>query len=41
MAIFINILGIFERFQKDQPIGCSYFNHSNLLQNLNKSYHKN
>ena len=52
MAIFINLLGIFDRFYRDQPIGCSLlghlhspspsgFNRPNLLQNLNKSYHKN
>lgn len=41
MASFINLLGIFVRFCQDQPIGCSLLNRTNLLQNLNESYHKN
>ena len=41
MAIFINLLGIFGRFHRDQPRGGSLVNRPNLLQNLNKSYHKN
>ncbi len=41
MAIFINIPGIFDRFNRDQPRGCSLINRPNLLQNINKSYHKN
>ncbi len=41
MVIFNNLLGIFARFHRNQPIGCFLFNQSNLLQNLNKSYHKN
>ncbi len=41
MAIFINLLGIFARFHRNQPGGCFLFNRSNQLQNLNRSYHKN
>ncbi len=41
MVTFNNLLGIFARFHRNQPIGCFLFNRSNLLQNLNKSYHKN
>ncbi len=41
MAIFINLSGIFVRFYRDQPSGCSLCNRTNLLQNLNKSCHKN
>ncbi len=41
MAIFNNLLGIFDRFHRNQPTGFFLFYRSNLLQNINKSYHKN
>ena len=40
MVIFINLLGIFDRYLRDQPRGCSLIYQPNLLQKLNKSSHK-
>ena len=33
----LNLSGIFVRFRRDQPRGCSLLNRTNLLRNLNKS----
>lgn len=41
MATFINILGISAALSGEQPRGGSLMNRPNLLQHINKSYHKN